>query len=90
MGMSSWTAEGCGSIPPQNRDPLERAKGSVVIPISKRVPRLRVFVEGVGIVEWTGRSPIGDGPPNTYRDSAAVALSGPQESGGARLTALAF
>ncbi len=51
MGMSSLGVEGCGSIPQQNRDPLERVKGSVVILISKRVPWLRVFVEGVVIVE---------------------------------------
>ena len=50
MGMSSLGVEGRGSIPQQNRDPLERVKGSVVISISKRVPWLRVFVEGVVIV----------------------------------------
>jgi len=49
MGMSSLGVGGCGSIPQENRDPLERVKGSVVIPISRRVPWLRVFVEGVVI-----------------------------------------
>jgi len=51
MGMSSVGVEGLGSSPQQNRDPVERVNGSVVIPVAKRVPWLRVFAQGVVIVE---------------------------------------
>jgi len=42
----------------------------------------------ISVVQAQG--PKLDSAPNTYRDSAAVVLSGVQESGGAELTGPAF